>query len=103
MRIINQSELVEKINSDTGVSITYIKQVFVSLEKQIQLELKALNEMNDSVKIRVVGFEVNGKYYPKLVVQNNLTHKKDVLENRIVPKVSFSRRSKEKINGLFQI
>lgn len=95
---ITKEKLIKNIAKKTKKSVSDTRIFYNELESIIFDLLCSTNEKQDICIKLFEGINLEGKYYPEKLKQNNLTGQVSLVEKKIKPKFSITRSYCEKLN-----
>lgn len=96
---ITKENLIRDVAKQTNRSISDIREIYNTIEKDI-FDILSSVDKNGDISIRLFeGISLDGTYIPEKTKQNNLTGKISFVESKIKPKFNITRSYCEKLNS----
>ena len=96
---ITKEALIRDIAKQTNKSISDIKDIYNTLEKDIFDILSSVDVNGDTTIKLFEGISLDGIYVPEKTKKNNLTGELNLVESKIKPKFNITRSYCEKLNS----
>ena len=96
---ITKEALIRDIAKQTNKSISDVKDIYNTLEKDIFDILSSVDVNGDTTIKLFEGISLDGIYMPEKTKKNNLTGELNLVESKIKPKFNITRSYCEKLNS----
>ena len=99
-RKLTKNTIIKTIADNEHMSISSVRSIYNKLEQIVVNALKSVNELDDSISIKLFeGITVDANYIPEKQKQNNLSGEIITVASHIKPKANITRSFCEKLNS----